>query len=67
MFTLPTQPSKVVDKNMLKAWNFTKNKLLRECFDINLRKIFRTTSLDNCTGQRFLIVALRVDLYLTIN
>ena len=31
---------KATQKNMLKAWNFTKNKINHKCFDNNLQKLF---------------------------
>ena len=49
---------------MLKAWNFTKNKLQHRCFDNNLQKIFRTNIFENATGQRLLIVVLMAGLCL---
>ena len=36
IFILKTHPSKGVLKNMLKGWNFPKNKLHHRCFDKNL-------------------------------
>ena len=51
---------KAVQKNMLKAWDFTKNKFCHRCFDNNLQKIFRTNILENDTGQILLIVVLIV-------
>ena len=36
---------KGVEKNVLKAWNFTKNRLCHRYFDNNLQKIFRTNIL----------------------
>ena len=35
-------PSKGAQKNMLKAWNFTKNEICYRYFDNNLQKLFRT-------------------------
>ena len=55
-------PSKGVQKNMLKAWNFTKNKIRHICFDNNLQKLFLRKILIDINGQMFLIVALMVDL-----
>ena len=49
---------------MLKAWNFTKNKIYHECFDNNLQKLFWTKILKDSNGQKILIVALMVDLWL---
>ena len=49
---------------MLKAWDFTKNKLYQKHFDINLQKIFRTSILEIGPGQILLIVALKVGLWL---
>ena len=34
--------SKGVQKNILKLWNFTENKLCHRCFDNNLQKIIQT-------------------------
>ena len=42
---------KGTQKNMLKTWDFTKNKLCHRYFDSNLQKIFRTNILKNGTGQ----------------
>ena len=54
---------KAVQKNMLKAWDYTKNKLCHRYFDnatdISLI-IFRTNILKISTGQLLLIVALMV-------
>ena len=54
--------SKGIQKNMLKAWDFTKNKLCHRYFDNNLQKMSRTNILDNGTGQILLIVVLMVSL-----
>ena len=51
-------PSKGVQKNMLKALDFKKNKLFDRYFDNNLLKIFQTNILQNCTEQILLIVVL---------
>ena len=40
-------PSKSVQQNMLKAWNFTKNKRRCRCFDNNLPKNFSINILEN--------------------
>ena len=64
LFILQTYSSKAIQKNMLKAWNFTKNKLQHRCFDNNLQKIFRTNIFENATGQRLLIVVLMARLCL---
>ena len=48
-------PSKGFQKNMVKAWDFTKNNLCHRYFDNNLQKIFETNILDNGTGQIRLI------------
>ena len=53
-------PAIGVQENMLKAFNFTKDKLRRRCFDNKLGKIFRTNVLENVTGQIILIVNGRV-------
>ena len=37
IFTLQTHLSKAIQKNMLIAWNFTKNKMYYKCFDNNLQ------------------------------
>ena len=55
-------PSKGIQKNMLKAWDFTKNKLCHRYFDNNLQKMSRTNILDNGTGQILLIVVLMASL-----
>ena len=62
-----THPSKGVQKNMLKAWNFSKNKICHRCFDNNLQKLFRTKILKNSNGKILLIVALMVGLWLMTN
>ena len=51
---------------MLKLWDFTKNKLCHRYFDNNLQKIFRTSILENGTGQILLIVVLMVGLWLNL-
>ena len=53
-----------VPKNMLKVWDFTKNKLYHRYFDSHLQKMFRTNILKNGKGQIFLIVVLMVGLWL---
>ena len=63
---IQTHPSKGVEKNMLKRWDFIKNKPCHRHFDRNLQKIFRTNILDNGTGQIFLIVVLMVVLWLKL-
>ena len=35
---------------MLKAWDFTKNKLCHKYFDNNLQEIFQTNILENSNG-----------------
>ena len=57
-------PSKGVQNNMLKAWDFTENKLCYRCFENNLQKIFQTKILENDTGQIAFIVVLLVGLWL---
>ena len=47
IFIIQTHSSKGAQKNMLKAWNFTENKLRHRCFDYNSQKIFRTNILGN--------------------
>ena len=49
---------------MLKAWDFTKNKLYHRCTDNNLQNIFRENVLESGTGQILLIVVLMVNLCL---
>ena len=39
--TSGSYPSKVVHKNMLKAWKFTKNQLCQRCFDKDSQKFLR--------------------------
>ena len=56
---------KGVQKNMLKAWNFTKNKICHRIFDNNLQKLFRT-KIKNSKGQILLIVVLMVSLWFKI-
>ena len=46
-----THLPKGIQKNMLKAWDFTKNTLSHRYFDNNLQKIFRKNILENGTGQ----------------
>ena len=56
--------SKGVQKNMLKAWDFTKNRLCHRYFDNNLQKIFSNKySSEYGTGQIVLIVVLMVSLW----
>ena len=57
---MQTHPSKGVQKNKLKAWDFTKNKFCHRYFDKKLQKIFRTNILENGTGQKLLIVVLMI-------
>ena len=59
-------PSKGVQKNMLKAWDFTKNKLCHRYFNKKLQKIFRTSILENGTGQIPLIVLLMIGIWLKL-
>ena len=56
IFILQIYSAKGVQENMLKAWNFTKNKLRHRCFDNKLQKILQTNVLENVTGQILLIV-----------
>ena len=53
-----------VPKNMLKVWDFTKNKLYHRYFDNYLQKMFRTNILKNGKGQISSIVVLMVGLWL---
>ena len=62
IFILQTHPSKGVQKNMLKEWNFTKNKICYRCFHNNLQKLFRTKILKNSNGHILLKVVLMVGL-----
>ena len=55
-----TLSSKDVQKNMLKTYKFTKNKLRHRCFHNNLQKIFQTNILENGTGQTLLMVVLMI-------
>ena len=48
---------------MVKAWDFTKNKLCHRYFDNNLQKILRRNILGNGTGQILLTVVLVVGLW----
>ena len=50
---LQTYPSKDAQKNMVKAWKFTKNKICHICFDNNLQKLFRRKSLRAATDRYF--------------
>ena len=60
MLTLQAHPSKGVQKNMLKAWNFNKHKLCHRY----LKKNCRTNILQSNTAQLLLIVVLMVGLFL---
>ena len=53
----------VVQENMTKAWDVTKNKLCHRRFDNNLQIIFQTNIHENGTKQIFLIVVLVVDVF----
>ena len=66
IFIIQAHPSKGVQKNMLKAWYFSKNKLCHRCIDNNLQKNFRPNILENGTGQILLIVVLMVNLWLKL-
>ena len=48
--------------NVLKTWNFTRNKMYHKCFGNNLQKHLRTKILKDSNGQKILIVALRIGL-----
>ena len=58
---LQTNPSKDVQKNILKSYNFTKNKPHHKCFDNNLQKLFRTiivlenATFDTCLDDRLML------------
>ena len=53
-------PSKGVQKNMLKTWNFTEKRLCHRYFHDNLQETSRTSILQIGTGQALLIVVLMV-------
>ena len=57
-FPSQTHPSKRVQKNVQKAWNFTKKQTPPRCFDKDLKDISRTNA--NGTGEILLIVVLMV-------
>ena len=63
---LQTHSFKGVQKNMLKVWHFTKNKICRRCFDNILQKLFRTKIFKNSNGQILLIVVLLFGLWLNL-
>ena len=44
---IQTHPSKGVQKNMLKTWDFTKDKPCQKYFDNNLQKIFQANIREN--------------------
>ena len=50
-----------VEKNMAKAWNFTKYISYHQPFDRSLQKNFPTNILESDTAQMLLIVVLMVD------
>ena len=56
--------SKGVQKNILKAWNFTKNGFPQRYFGNNLSKNFRTNIPENATRQILLKVTLKAGLHL---
>ena len=56
---------KDVQKKMLQARNFTKNKLSDKYFHNKLQKIIRTIILENVTRRTLSIVALIVSVFLT--
>ena len=58
--------SKGFQKNILKAWDFIKNKLSHKYFDKKLQKIFGTNIPENDTGQILLIVVLMIGLQLKL-
>ena len=43
--------SKGAHRNMLKVYDFTKNRLCRKCVDNKLQKMLRTNIVENGTGQ----------------
>ena len=55
-----THTLKGVQKNLLKAWDFTKFTICHICFDNKLQKVFRTKILKNSNGLILLIVVLMV-------
>ena len=57
-----THPFKGIQKNMLKAWNFTKNKICHRIFDNSLQKLFPTKILKKSNGQMLLVAVLMVGL-----
>ena len=59
-------PATGVQKNMLKAWDFTKNKLGHRYFNKKSKKIFRTNNLENGTGQILLVVVLMISIWLKL-
>ena len=61
-----THHSKGVQKNMVEASDFTKNKHCHRCFDNNLQNFFHKNILENGTGQILLIVILIVSLWLKL-
>ena len=57
---LLAHPSKGIQKNMLKAWNFNKYKLCKRSFDNNLPKNYsseqhRTDTFDKCLNGRLIL------------
>ena len=61
---LQMHPSELVQKNMMKEWNFTKYKFCHRCFDNNLQKNFQINILESDTAQILLIVVLMIGLCL---
>ena len=59
-------PSKGVQKNILKAWNFAKNKICHRYFDNNFKKLFWTKILKISNRQILLKIVLMVGLVLKI-
>ena len=57
---LQTHPSKGVQKNMMKACNFTKYKHRHRWFHNDLQRNFQTNIIENDTAQILLIVVLMV-------
>ena len=66
IFILQTYLSKGAQKNMLKSWNFTKNKVCHRCFHNNLQKLFRKKIYKNSNGHILLIVVLMVSVRLKL-
>ena len=66
IFIIQTHPSKGVQKNLLKALDFNKNKLSDRYFNNNLQKIFQTNILEKGTWKKLLIVVVMIGLRLKL-